>query len=92
MTIEWGTGMKLTVDFAQDEAALSGRMTTPFGVFEFTGGAVSGNSFSLEMNVSVGGEDLDLFFSGTVEGERMTGSVVQGGAGTAEFTGRRIPG
>jgi len=84
--------MKLVVDFVQEEAALSGKMTTPFGVFEFTGGTVSGNSISFEMNVSVGGQDLDLFFSGTVEGERMTGSAVQGGAGTAEFTARRIPG
>jgi len=92
MTLEGGMGMKLVVDFVQEEAALSGKMTTPFGVFEFTGGTVSGNSISFEMNVSVGGQDLDLFFSGTVEGERMTGSAVQGGAGTAEFTARRIPG
>jgi hypothetical protein len=92
MSLEGGMGMKLTVDFVQEEAALSGQMTTPFGVFEFTGGVVSGNTISFEMNVSVGGQDLDLFFSGTVEGERMTGSVVQGGAGTAEFTARRIPG
>jgi hypothetical protein len=92
MSLEGGMGMKLTVDFVQEEAALSGQMTTPFGVFEFTGGVVSGNTISFEMNVSVGGQDLDLFFSGTVEGERMTGSVVQGGAGTSEFTARRIPG
>jgi len=92
MTIEGGMAMKLTVDFAQEEAALSGKMTTPFGMFEFTGGSVSGKDFSFEMNVSVGGQDIDLFFSGSVEGDRMTGSVVQGGAGTAEFTARRIPG
>jgi len=92
MTIEGGMGMKLTVDFVQEEAALSGKMTTPFGVFDFTGGAVSGNNLSFEMNVSVGGQDIDLFFSATVEGERMRGSVVQGGAETSEFTAKRIPG
>ena len=92
MTIEGGMGMKLTVDFTQEEAALSGKMTTPFGVFDFTGGIVSGKTFSFDMNVSAGGEDIDLFFSGTVEGDRMTGSVVQGGAGSAEFTAKRIPG
>ena len=44
------------------------------------------------MTLSVGGQDIDLFISGSVEGERMTGSVVQGGAGSAEFTAKRIPG
>lgn len=92
MTIEGGMGMRLTVDFVQEEASLSGKMMSPFGAFEFTGGIVSGNSFSFELNVSVGGQDLDLFFSGTVEGERMRGSVVQGGAGSSEFTAKRIPG
>jgi hypothetical protein len=44
------------------------------------------------MNLSVGGQDIDLYFTGTVEDERMTGSVVQGTEGATEFTAKRIPG
>jgi hypothetical protein len=84
-------GLKLTVEFMQEEGALSGKMTTPFGVFDFTGGTVSGKEVYFEMNITVGGEQLDLYFSATVEGDTMRGSVVQGTQGSAEFTGKRIP-
>ena len=91
MTLE-EMGMKTTVEFTQEEASLSGKMTLPFGTFDFTGGVVSGNTLSFEVTLSAGGQDIDLFISGSVEGERMTGSVVQGGAGSTDFTAKRIPG
>ena len=92
LSVEGQMGMRLTIDFSQEEAALSGKLITPFGAFDFTGGVVSGKDVSFEIAISVGGQDIDLFFSATVEGEKMRGSVVQGGAGTAEFTAKRIPG
>ncbi len=92
VSLEGGMGMKLTVEFAQEEGALSGKMISPFGTFEFTDGVVSGNTFSFDMSIAVGGQSLDLFFSGSVEGDKMTGTVVQGGAGSTEFTAKRIPG
>ncbi len=85
-------GLKLTVDFVQEESALSGKMTTPFGVFDFSGGTVSGNEIYFEMSISVGGQDIDLYFSAIVEGDKMTGTVVQGTEGSTEFTAKRIPG
>jgi len=85
-------GLKLTMDFVQEEAALSGKLTTPFGVFDFSGGTVSGNQVYFEMNLSVGGQEIDLYFTGEVEGDKMTGSVVQGAEGSSEFTAKRIPG
>ncbi len=92
MAVEGQMAMNLTIEFSQEEAALAGKLITPFGAFDFTGGTVSGKDVSFEISISVGGQDLDLFFSASVEGERMRGSVVQGGAGTAEFTAKRIPG
>jgi hypothetical protein len=83
---------KLTVDILQEEGAFSGKMTTPFGVFDFTGGSVSGNQIDFEMNISVGGQQIDLYFSASVEGDTMRGTVVQGSQGSAEFTAKRIPG
>ena len=92
MAVEGQMAMNLTIEFSQEEAALSGKLITPFGAFDFTGGTVSGKDVAFEISISVGGQDLDLFFSASVEGERMRGSVVQGGAGAAEFTAKRIPG
>jgi hypothetical protein len=85
-------GMKLTIDFVQEEAVLSGKMTTPFGAFDFSGGTVSGNEIYFEMSISAGGQDIDLYFSAIVEGDKMTGTVVQGTEGSTEFTAKRIPG
>jgi hypothetical protein len=85
-------GLKLTMDFVQEESSLSGRLTTPFGVFDFSGGTVSGNQIYFEMNLAVGGQDIELFFTGVVEDDRITGSVVQGTEGATEFTAKRIPG
>ena len=85
-------GLRIITEFSQEEASFSGKMTTPFGAFDFTGGVISGNEISFEMNVSVGGESLDLYFSAIVEGDTMRGTVVQGTMGSAEFSGKRIPG
>ncbi len=84
-------GLKLTADFSQEEGGLSGKMTTPFGAFDFTGGSVSANEIYFEMNISVGGQDIDLYFSATVTGDTMRGTVVQGTQGSTEFTGKRNP-
>ncbi len=85
-------GMKMTIDFIQEEAALSGKLTTPFGVFDFSGGSVSLNQVYFEINLSVGGQEIDLYFSAVVDGDKMTGTVVQGTEGSTEFTAKRIPG
>jgi hypothetical protein len=92
LAVEGQMGMNLTIDFSQEEAALSGKLVTPFGAFDFTGGTVSGKDVAFEVSLAVGGQSIDLFFSASVEGERMRGSVVMGGAGTSEFTAKRIPG
>lgn len=87
-----GQGLKVTVDFLQEEAILSGKMTTPFGIFDFSGGTVTGKEIFFEMTISVGGQELELYFSAVVEDDRMEGTVVQGTEGSATFTGKRIPG
>jgi hypothetical protein len=85
-------GTKVTVEFSQEEAALSGKMTTPYGIYDFSGGSVSGKDISFDMTMNAGGQSIDLYFSGSVEGETIRGSVAQGGQGSGEFTGKRIPG
>ena len=83
---------KLTVEYVQEGSDLSGKMVTPFGVFEFTGGSVSGATISHDLTLSVGGQDIDLFISGTVEGDVIRGTIVQGAEGSMEYTAKRIPG
>ncbi|MFQ6052126.1 MAG: amidohydrolase family protein [Candidatus Hydrothermarchaeota archaeon] len=92
LSVETGMGaMTMTVEFFQEGSSLSGKMTTQFGVFEFTEGTVSGNEISFDMVISVAGQEIDLYFSAMVENDTMTGTVIQGTMGSAEFTGKRIP-
>ena len=83
---------KFTVEYLQEEAELSGKMVTPFGVFEFTGGSVSGNAIYHELLISVGGQDIDLYITGTVEGDTIRGTIVMGAMGSSEYTAKKIPG
>ncbi len=92
ISIEGQVGMKVTLELAQEEAALSGKLVTPFGAFDFSGGIVSGSDVSFEITLSLAGQEIDLFFSAAVEGDTMRGTVVQGAEGSAEFTAKRIPG
>ncbi len=84
-------GLKMNLDLTQEEGGLSGKLTTPFGLFDFTGGTVSGNQIYFEMNLNAGGQTIDLYFSAVVTGDSMSGSVVQGTQGSSEFTAKRIP-
>jgi hypothetical protein len=84
-------GLKLQADFVQDEARLSGKMVTPYGVFDFSDGTVSGKEIYFEMTLTVGGQIIDLYFTAVVSGDTMEGSMVQGSEGSLEFKGKRIP-
>jgi len=92
LSIEAGMGsMKMTVEFLQEGASLSGKLTTQFGIFEFTEGTVSVNEISFDMVLSFGGQEIDLYFTAAVEKDTMSGNVVMGTMDSAEFTGKRIP-
>jgi hypothetical protein len=82
---------KLSLELAQEEGAVSGKLATPFGMFDFTGGSVSGKQVSFEINLSIGGQQIDLFFSAEVEGDTMRGTIVQGTSGSIDFTAKRTP-
>ncbi len=92
LSIETPMGsMKINVDFLQEGASLSGKLSSQFGVSEFSGGTVSGNQISYNMVLSFAGQETDLYFSAIIEKDTMTGTVIQGTMGSAEFTGKRIP-
>ena len=87
---EMGTFV-MTVEFTQEGSDLSGKLVSEFGTFEFSDGTVSGNDIYFDVSISFGGQDMNLSFSGVVEGDSITGTVIQEGMGSAEFTAKRIP-
>ncbi len=78
----------LELEMAED-GTLSGVIDSERGEQTITDGWVSGNDFSITAVASFGGRTMEAVYTGTVEGERISGSVSFGGRFTMEFTGER---
>lgn len=63
---------KMTVE--QEGAYFEGTMTTPFGEASIQDGVVSGTDVSFSMVLDIGGESMVIEVTGTVEGDRGSGS------------------
>lgn len=77
-----------TMVLKQDGDKVSGTYEGAFGSAELTG-TVEGNSFTLNAEMSMQGQDFTLTYSGTQDGDTMTGQVDLAGLGGAGFTGKR---
>jgi len=89
-----------TVTLAQDGMALTGTITMTMGgrrggggggaqSIEITDGHVDGASFSFTMNLEFNGNSIVQSYSGTFEGDAMTGQIEGGRGGARPFTGKR---
>jgi hypothetical protein len=80
---------KMTV--TQEGASFEGTMTTPFGEAEVQDGIVSGNDVSFTLVFAAGGESMEIEITGTVEGDRGSGSG-ESPDGSFTWTARRTSG
>jgi len=88
-----------TLVLAQDGETLTGTMTFSLGgrggggggaqELEVSDGTVDGNSFSFSVTLSFQGNSIDLSYSGTVDGDEMSGTRGGPRGGGAPFTGER---
>lgn len=58
----------------QEGASVTGTMQSPFGEAKVEEGVVSGNDLTLTIKMSVGQESMSIEVTGTVEGDRASGS------------------
>ena len=72
----------------QDGGKLSGTYQGAFGESPVSG-TVKGNEVSLVFQVDAQGMNLDVSYSGTVEGESMKGTVKLGDLGEGTFTAKK---
>jgi len=87
-----GTPAQATLDLSMASGGnVTGTITHPYGSSPVTSGYLSGNSFSLLINVDAGGGPMDVTFSGTLDGNNMKGNINAHGF-AAEFTGSRPAG
>ena len=67
---------------------VSGSMLGSMGTVSIREGWVSGNQFNFTLSLTLGGNPIDVIFSGTLEGEQMKGTASGGGV-SVDFTGSR---
>ena len=76
-----------------EDGTLSGTITGERGEQQITTGWVSDNEFSITARASMGGgRQVEVIYSGTVDGDEITGTASFGGRFTMDFTGVRPTG
>jgi hypothetical protein len=74
-----------------EDGTLSGSVTGQRGTASLSSGWVSGNKFSFTVSITAGPRTFEATYTGTVEGNKMTGSVGMGPM-SIQFTGTRPEG
>ncbi len=75
MTIETPQGTQTpTVTIAGMAGDLSGNFGGPTGDLDFDSISADGNSVEFQVTIDIGGSDLVMTFTGTIDGDSMSGS------------------
>jgi hypothetical protein len=80
---------KATLDIATDGSALTGTQTAQQGSGPLENGKVDGNALSWSAKITTP-LPLTLDFAGTVDGDKLSGSVKAGSFGSFPFSGNRV--
>ncbi len=93
LTTPQGT-MDVTLTVRQEGPSISGTLSSMMGASEIYDGSVAGNRMTFKISFApqgMGGA-VEVVFSGTVEGARISGSASIGEMGSMAFTGTKVPG
>lgn len=83
--------MTTTFTFAQDGHELTGTLSSQRGDREITDGLVEGNKITFTMVMTMGERTVEMKYSGTVEGDTITGTI-QTSRGEVPWTAKRVQG
>jgi hypothetical protein len=77
-----------TATFKQDGETLTGTYKGRFGESPLKG-TIKGNDITFSTTISPQGQEIQIVYSGTVDGDSMKGKVKFGDMGEGEFTGKK---
>ena len=77
--------------FLQEGAELTGDIASSRAAGPLTG-TVEGNTVTFVAMVQMDSGPFEITYTGTIEGDEITGSVEFGSYGAGTFTGRRVEG
>lgn len=83
---------KATLEITQKGSEVTGMFRTElFGSTEVKSGSVAGKKLTVNVGLNVGGNTLDITFTGDVDGDAMKGTANVAGQGNVDFSGTRKP-
>jgi imidazolonepropionase-like amidohydrolase len=92
MTVELpGQSVPVTLSLKQEGEKLSGNVQSGFfGTAQIRNGSVTGDSFSFDVTIAVGGQNMDVAFTGKVSGNQISGAATSQ-QGATPFSGTKVP-
>ncbi|MEW6455295.1 MAG: amidohydrolase family protein [Acidobacteriota bacterium] len=84
-----GGEMSATMTLTQSGSDVSGEFKSQMGITQISNGVVSGNEISFSILIPTTDPPMEVFFSGKVEGNSITGTIDLGPMGTAEWKATR---
>jgi hypothetical protein len=91
ITIDTPMGAQsLTLTLKTDGDALSGKIDSPMGAQEFSGGTVNGEDISWNMEIDSPMGKINLEYKSKVSGDDIAGEVKAGDFGSSPFKGTRV--
>ncbi|HEY0047978.1 MAG TPA: amidohydrolase family protein [Pyrinomonadaceae bacterium] len=92
MTVELpGQSVPVTLSLKQEGEKLSGSVQSGFfGTAQIRNGSVTGDSFSFDVTIAVGGQNMDVAFTGKVSGNQISGAATSQ-QGATPFSGTKVP-
>jgi hypothetical protein len=89
MNVETGAGTGTpTFVLVQKGGQLSGTYKGQFGDAPVTG-TVKGNDITITYKVNAQGQDLEIVYTGTLDGDKVSGKVKLGSLGDGTFSGKK---
>lgn len=79
----------VTAALNQQGGSLTGTVSGQMGTVTITNGAVNGNEVTFRIAVTMGGNNMDITFHGTVTGSSMSGSASIAGGPSMSFSGSK---
>lgn len=74
-----------TLVLKQSGSQITGELKSEMGTASIEDGTVSGNSITFTVSLDIGGQNVEMSFSGTVEENTIEGTIDMGPMGTAEW-------
>jgi hypothetical protein len=80
--------LELTMYVMQQGPRLTGRLTGEYGEFPLRG-TIDGAAFTITWSLPDGGRSVDITFTGTVDGDSLSGTAKLGTRGSGPLSGTR---